>query len=199
MRLTIAPLRRRRSRRQNHGVAAVEFGLLAPTLVMVFAGTVTVGNAVAVQTRLDGAVAAGINYALVNQSMVTSATSSSTGNAKAVDLASAIASLVSNSAGGTAATVTVVVNNGPTATTSGGTPTTSGTTTNADLYYCLTGSPSNWSWGTSATSGGGACSGSGTYGKFVTVSASYGFTPFFATYTFGLGSTLTVATAAQVQ
>lgn len=191
MGVTIAPLRRRGSRRRNAGVAAVEFGLLAPVLVMVFAGTVTVGNAVATQTRLDGAVAAGINYAIINASNV-----NSTGG---TTLASTIASLVSNSAGGTAATVTVVVNNGPSATTSGGTPTTSGTAAYADLYYCLTGSPGSWSWGTGTATSGGSCTGGGTYGKFVTISASYGFTPFFATYTFGLGSTITIGTAAQVQ
>jgi len=199
MRLTIAALRRRRSRRHNAGVAAVEFGLMAPTFVLVFAGTVTVGDAVAVQTRLDGAVAAGINYAIVNQSEVTSSINSGTGNAYAVDLASAIANLVSTSAGGTAANVTVVVNNGPTATITSGTLTTGGTTSNANLYYCLTGSPSSWTWGTSATSGGGACTGSGTYGKFVTITASYSFTPFVNANSFGLGSTLTVGTAAQVQ
>ena len=197
--LTIAALRRRRSRRHNGGVAAVEFGLLAPTFVLVFAGTVTVGDAVAVQTQLDGAVAAGINYAIVNQSQVTSSTNSATGNAYAVDLASTIANLVSTSAGGNAANVTVVVNNGPTATITSGTLATSGTTSNANLYYCLTGSPSGWTWGTSATGGGGACSGSGTYGKFVTITASYSFTPFFNSYTFGLGTTLSVGTAAQVQ
>jgi Flp pilus assembly protein TadG len=177
----------------------VEFGLLAPTFVLVFAGTVTVGDAVAVQTQLDGAVAAGINYAIVNQSQVTSSTNSATGNAYAVDLASTIANLVSTSAGGNAANVTVVVNNGPTATITSGTLATSGTTSNANLYYCLTGSPSGWTWGTSATGGGGACSGSGTYGKFVTITASYSFTPFFNSYTFGLGTTLSVGTAAQVQ
>jgi Flp pilus assembly protein TadG len=197
--LTIAALRRKRGRRHNAGVAAVEFGLLAPTFVLVFAGTVTVGDAVAVQTQLDGAVAAGINYAIVNQSEVTSSTNAATGDAYAVDLAKAIANLVSTSAGGNAANVTVVVNNGPTATIASGALTTSGTSTNANLYYCLTGSPSGWTWGTSATSGGGACSGSGTYGKFVTITASYSFTPFFNSYTFGLGTTLSVGTAAQVQ
>jgi Flp pilus assembly protein TadG len=198
MRLMIAALRRRRSRRHNAGVAAVEFGLLAPTFVLVFAGTVTVGDAVAVQTQLDGAVAAGINYAIVNQSEVTSSTNAATGDAYAVDLAKAIANLVSTSAGGNAANVTVVVNNGPTATISSGTLTTSGTTSNANLYYCLTGSPSSWTWGTSGSAGG-ACSVSGTYGKFVTITASYTFTPFFNSYTFGLGTTLSVGTAAQVQ
>jgi len=191
LRLTIATLRRRRSKRHNAGVAAVEFGLLAPTFVMVFAGTVTVGDAVAVQTQLDGAVAAGINYAIVNETQA-----SSTGGQT---LANAIANLVSTSAGGNAANVTVVVNNGPTATITSGTLATSGTAANADQYYCLTGSPSSWGWGTGVASGGGACSGSGTYGKFVTITASYTFTAFFSSYTFGLGSTISVGTAAQVQ
>jgi Flp pilus assembly protein TadG len=191
MRLTIAALRRRRTRRHNAGVAAVEFGLLAPTFVLVFAGTVTVGDAVSVQLRLDGAVAAGINYSIVNQSQA----SSTNGQA----LATAIANLVSNSAGGTAANVTVVVNNGPTTTITSGTQTTSGTASNADLFYCLTGSPPNWSWGTGVSAAGGSCTPSGVYGKFVTITASYGFTPFFSNYTFGLGTTLSMGSAAQVQ
>jgi Flp pilus assembly protein TadG len=191
MRLTIEALRRRWSRPHNRAVAAVEFGLLAPTFVMVFAGTVTVGDAISVQLRLDGAVAAGINYAIVNENLAESTDGQT--------LASAIANLVSTSAGGTAANVTVVVNNGPTATITSGTLTTTGTATNADLFYCLTGSPSGWTWGTGVSTIGGACTGGGTYGKFVTITASYSFTPFFTAYTFGLGTTLTIGSAGQVQ
>ena len=54
-------------KRHNAGVAAVEFGLLAPTFVLVFAGTVDCRRCGGRADPLDSAVAAGINYALVNQ------------------------------------------------------------------------------------------------------------------------------------
>jgi Flp pilus assembly protein TadG len=190
MRLTTAALRRRLTARQNDGVAALEFGLVAPMFVIIFAGTVNVGDAVFTEIRLDGAVAAGTNYALVNQSEV--------GSADGQVLANFIATLVSKSAGGTAANVTVVVNNGPTATITSGTSVSSGTAGNADQYYCPTGSPPNWTWG-SAVAQGTSCSGGGTAGKFVTVTASYSFTPFFPAYAFGLGSSITIGSATKTQ
>jgi Flp pilus assembly protein TadG len=190
MRLTIGALRRRLIARHNAGVAAMEFGLLAPLFVMIFAGTVNVGDAVVVQTQLDGAVAAGMNYALVHASSV--------GSANGATLASSIATLVSTSAGGTAANTTVVVNNGPTVTITSGTSASSGTASNADLCYCPTGSPSSWTWGTAVTCGN-SCTGGGTAGKFVTVTASYAFTPFFTAFNFGQSSTISIGSVAQTQ
>lgn len=191
MRLTIAALRRGLRSRHNDGVAAVEFGLLAPMFVLIFAGTVSVGDVVLIETRLDGAVAAGMNYALVHATQV--------GSANGQTLASAIATLVSTSNGGTAANVTVVVNNGPSATITNGTPTTGGTASSADLFYCPTGSPSNWTWGTSVASAGSACAGGGTSGQFVTVTASYSYTQLFSAFNFGLGNTITIGSAAQTK
>ena len=67
------------------------------------------------------------------------------------NLASDIAGIVANSAkvGSylTPAEVTVVVNNGPATTITNGVPANSGTPANADSYYCPTGSPPTWSWG----------------------------------------------------
>jgi Flp pilus assembly protein TadG len=190
MRSMIGALRRRLPARHDDGVAALEFGLLAPMFVMIFAGGVNVGDAVVLQIRLDGAVAAGMNYALVNASSVSS-TSGAT-------LAGNIATLVSTSAGGTAANVTVVVNNGPSETITNGTTATSGTASNANNCYCPTGSPSSWTWGNAVTCGN-SCNGGITAGKFVTVTASYSFTPFFSAFNFGLGSTITIGSAAQTQ
>jgi Flp pilus assembly protein TadG len=45
MRSLIEALRRGLFARRSSGIAAIEFALLAPVFVMVFAGTVDVGNA----------------------------------------------------------------------------------------------------------------------------------------------------------
>jgi Flp pilus assembly protein TadG len=190
MRLKVAALRRRLTARRNDGVAAVEFGLLAPMFVLIFSGSVSVGDAVLIQTRLDGAVAAGMNYALVNASQVASTNGAT--------LASNIATLVSTSNSGTAANTTVVVNNGPTVTITSGTAVSSGTASNANECYCPTGSPSSWTWGSAVTCGS-SCTGSGTAGKFVTITASYNYTQFFSAFNFGQGSTISIGSAAQTQ
>jgi Flp pilus assembly protein TadG len=190
MRSMIAALRRGLIARRDKGIAATEFALLAPMFVMVFAGTIDVGNALYIQTLLDSAVAAGTNYAVVNASSVSS-TSGAT-------LASSIATIVSGSNGGTAVNATIVVNNGPTVTVTGGTPVSSGTASNADLCYCPTGSPTSWTWGSSVTCGG-SCTGGGTAGKFVTVTASYSITPFFPAYNFVQSGTMTIGSIAQTQ
>lgn len=200
LRAALAALRCRRSARPNAGVAAVEFAALAPMLVLVFAGTIAVGDAVYQQTRLDAAVAAGINYAVVHAANVSASINSSTGNAYASDLASTIASLVSNANGGTALNVTVVVNHGPTVTITNGTSTPSGTTANASLCYCPTGSPPSWNWGNSVTCAS-TCGGnsSAVAGKFVTVTASQALTQFFPVFNFGLPTTITIGSAAETQ
>jgi Flp pilus assembly protein TadG len=148
MRSLIEALRRRLFARWSSGIAAIEFALLAPVFVMVFAGTLDVGNALGnalyMQTLLDSAVAAGTNYALVNAASVTANTDPSTGTALASELASRIATIVSSSNGGTAANTTVAVNNGPSVSIAGGLTISSGTTSNANLCYCPTGSPPSW-------------------------------------------------------
>jgi Flp pilus assembly protein TadG len=186
----IAPLRHRTAARRNRAVAAVEFGILAPLFVIILAGTVDLGDAVYTRTLLDGALAAGTNFAVVNASKVTSVDGQA--------LANHIAQIVSNSNGGTAANATVVVNNGPSTTMTNGTPTTSGTAGNADLYYCPTGSPPSWTWGSSVASGT-SCTGGGTAGKFVTVTVSLNFAPLFPAYNFVHSGAITIGSAVQTQ
>lgn len=175
-------------------VAAVEFALIAPTFVLIFAGIVDLGNALWTWCRLEEAVAAGTNFALVNVNNVNSVNGQS--------LASDIAGIVANSAivgnHTTPADVTVVVNNGPTTTITSGVSATSGTATNADLNYCPTGASPSWTWG-SAVASGGACTGGGTSGKFVTVTASYNFTPFFASYAFVANGLMTAGGMVQTK
>ena len=196
MRLTFGSLVRRA--RQTSGIAALEFALLAPMFVMGFAGVVDIGTALYLRMRLESAVAAGANYALTHHSQVNSTNGAT--------LASAIASLVSNSpvvnasdANDTPTTATVVVNNGPSATVTGtGTPAASGTAANADLYYCPTGGAPIWTWGSSTTNGS-ACTGGGTASRFVSITASYSYTPFFASFGFVTNGTITAGAMVQTQ
>jgi Flp pilus assembly protein TadG len=186
----ITALRRLLSARENDCVAALEFALLTPVFLIVFAGTVDLGSALYTRTMLESAVAAGTNFALVQNSQVNSTNGAT--------LASNIATLVANNNSGTAPSVSVVVNNGPSEAISSGTPTTSGTAANANLYYCPTGSPSSLTWGSSVSSGS-SCTGGGSAGQFVRVSASYNFTAFFSSYGFVPNGTITVASVVQTQ
>jgi Flp pilus assembly protein TadG len=178
--------------RECRCIAALEFALLAPVFVMVFAGVVDIGNALYTWSRLESALAVGANYALVNAGKV----NSSNGAA----LASTIATLVSTSNAGTAADVTVVVDNGPTTVITNGTPVASGTAANANSCYCPTGSPpSSWAWGSVVTCGNTCAGSSTTAGKFVTITASYNFTAFFASYGFVSNGAMSSGAAVQTQ
>jgi Flp pilus assembly protein TadG len=162
--------------RSRRSVAALEFGLLAPTFVMAFAGVVDIGNALYTWSKLEQALALGANFAVMNTANVTANTQT---------LANNIATIVATSNPGTGANATVVVNNGTTATvTNGGTPSDSGTASNATSYYCLTGSPTSWTWGTAYTNNSQTCADNSQAGQFVTITVSYNFTPFFISYGF---------------
>ena len=176
--------------RARRCVAALEFGLLAPTFVMIFAGVADLGNALYTWSKLEQALALGSNYALMNQGQVNST------NGPA--LADNIAIIVATSNPGTAANSAVVVNNGPTATvTNGGTPVDGGTAANANKYYCLTGSPTSWTWGTGYNDTTTQCTDGSHSGQFVTISVSYNFTPFFISYGFVQNGLMTAGAVVQ--
>lgn len=177
--------------RHNAGIAALEFAMVAPVFFILFTGMTDLGHGLYMRVRLEAAVAAATNYALVNANSVNSTSAGTT-------LATAIASLVTTSNGGTVPNATIVLNDGQTVQVSGGTQTVGGTAANADSCYCPTGSPPNWTWG-SAVSCGAACTGGGTAGKFVTITASYSYTPLLSFAGFGPGGTITVDAVAQTQ
>jgi Flp pilus assembly protein TadG len=165
--------------RSRRCVAALEFGLLAPTFVMGFAGVVDLGNALYTWSKLEQALALGANYAIMNKANVNANSTTQT------TLADNIATIVATSNPGTAASSTVVVNDGPTATvTNGGTPVNTGTANANTNYYCLTGAPTSWTWGTAEANNKTACADGSQPGQFVTITVSYNFTPFFASYGF---------------
>ncbi|MBU6497645.1 MAG: pilus assembly protein [Rhodospirillales bacterium] len=185
-----AMLRRARRLRSRRGIAALEFGIIAPVFVTLLAGAVDLGNYVEISLALNAQVAAGANFALVN-----AASANSTAGAT---LASNVASIVANGRATGWANDVVVVNDGPTVTTTGGTATASGTAAPADSIYCPSGSPPSWTWNTPV----GAnynCPGGGTSGKFVTIVATRAYTPIMLGYIFAPSGTITAATIVQVQ
>ncbi|HZB94021.1 MAG TPA: TadE/TadG family type IV pilus assembly protein [Stellaceae bacterium] len=172
------------------GVAAIEFALFAMVFLILLAGTIDLGNALYTEFELDSAVSAGAQVAAISGASVNS-TSAST-------LATSIATTVANANGSGWANVTVVVNNGPSASISGGSTSSGGTATNADNYYCLTGTPANWSWGGSLAQGT-ACSGGGTAGQFVTITAQRTVTSFFPHFGFVPKGALIQSAAVETQ
>jgi Flp pilus assembly protein TadG len=174
------------------GVAAVEFALISPTIILVLVGLIDLGGMIYTRFQLDASLSAGANYAMVNGASVNSTSASS--------LASTLAGLVSSGQSSNWADSSITVNAGPTASSSGGTVTTGGTASNADSCYCPTGAAaSSVSWGTAQTCGA-TCTGGGYAGKFVLLSASKSYTPIFSGY--GLVSqagTMTASSLVQVQ
>jgi Flp pilus assembly protein TadG len=170
--------------RAEGGVAAVEFALLSPLFLLVFAGMVDIGNILYSEYQLTMAVSSGAQYAMVNSGNVSSANGAS--------LATSIATIVSNTVSSGWANATVVVNNGPTVTMTGGTASSSGTASNADLCYCPTGTMPNITWGSSATCGS-TCAGAagGIAGQFVTITATRAYTVLFSGYGIVSNGTIT--------
>jgi Flp pilus assembly protein TadG len=172
------------------GVAAIEFALLMPVFLFLFVGVVDLGMMLFQDYELDQAVAAGAEYAAVNPSNV-----SSTGGAT---LASSIATAVESANGSAWANDVVVVNDGPTVTVTGGAAVSSGTASNADSCYCPSGSPPSWSWGSAATCGS-SCSGGGSAGKFVTITATAVYNPLLAGFAFITSRTLRQSAVVETQ
>jgi Flp pilus assembly protein TadG len=185
LRLAAAAMLRSRS-----AAAAIEFAFIMPIFLILFVGIADVGMMLLEDYKLDQAVAAGAELASVNASSV-----SSTGGAT---LASNIASTVESANGTAWANDTVVVNNGPSVTVSNGTASSGGTAANADSCYCPTGSPPNWTWGSAMTCGA-SCSGSGTAGKFVTITATAPYTPLLTLYHVISSSTLQQSAVVETQ
>jgi Flp pilus assembly protein TadG len=177
------------TRSPRAGIAAVEFAILAPILILLLVVAADGAQAIMAEMRLSAAVSAGADYALNNAINATST--------NGAGMASTIAAIVGNANGTGWAGGTVVINNGPTATFTGGSSTPSGTAANADSYYCLTGTPGAWVWGTAYAGNSQACITS-TAGKFVTIAASHSYTPMLSGFGF-IPTTLYQYAAVQVK
>jgi Flp pilus assembly protein TadG len=165
------------SSRENAGVAAIEFAICATIFLTAVAGTVDIGLLLYTEFQLDTAVNAGTQYAINNASIVSD--SSTTNN----NLNTEITNLVNNMNGTTWASSTVIVNN-----------------TDYQNCYCPSGTPGNWSWGSSSTSCGSSCpSGGGVYGRFVTITANRSISPIFTAFGFVSNGTVSRSVIVETQ
>jgi Flp pilus assembly protein TadG len=177
------------------GASAVEFALLSPLFGLLLAGTIDLSGVLYTKFRLDDSVAAGANYALINAANVNSGSGAS--------VASTIGSIVSSGVAGNWANTTVIVNNGPTTAIAGAgtaniSSSSSGTASNADSCYCPTLGSYGIAWG-SAVACGSNCPTTSYAGKFVLISASRTYKPFFSNYGIVKNDTITTSAAVQVQ
>jgi Flp pilus assembly protein TadG len=180
----------RRWRGDNRASAAVEFAIIAPVLGLILAGAVDLGGVVFVKFRIENAVSAGANYALVNAAKISSANGSG--------LASTISAVVASSGSASTDTNTVVVNNGPSASYANDATVPAGTAANADSCYCPTLTAGTVVWGSAMTCAS-ACTGGGFAGKFISISATRHYTPFFSSYGIVDDGTITVKVMVQAQ
>jgi Flp pilus assembly protein TadG len=173
---------------RRDGTAAVEMALIAPMLMILFAGTIDFARAYDQEIELSSAVASAAEYALLNVASINSTSAAS--------LAATLSRIVANSNGTAWAGATVTVNDGATSAVSNGVTSPSGTPANASSCWCPTGSSSAWGWGVAAACGS-TCAGGTLAGKFVTISGTRAFTSIFGAY--GLTSTTTLHQSIIVQ
>jgi Flp pilus assembly protein TadG len=154
---------------ESDGVAAIEFAIYGTVFLMIVAATVDIGLLLFTQSELDAAVSAGAQYAANSAALVSDPT-----------LNTSISDIVNNANGSGWATSTVNVNN----------------SNDASGCYCPTGTPGNWTWGSTVTCGS-SCTGGGTAGQFVTITASRSVSPIFSN--FGFVPSGTISRSALVQ
>jgi Flp pilus assembly protein TadG len=158
---------------ENSGIAAVEFAICSTIFLTILAGTVDIGLLLYTDFQLDTAVNAGAQYAVNNAAMVGSGPST---------LNTEISSLVNNLNGTGWATSTVNVNN----------------SNDSTGCYCPSGSPGNWSWG-STVGCGTSCAGGGIGGQFVTITANRSVSPLFPTFGFMPNGTISRSALVETQ
>ena len=174
----------------RNAIAAVEFALMAPVLLLLLAAVVDMGNLLFLRLQLESAVAAACSYAITSAGNV----SSTNGAALATNLSQILVANV----GSPITAGSVIVNDGPSVTITNGVSVAGGVASKADLLYCPTGTASPWSWG-AAVSANTTCPLGGVSGKFVTVSVSARLTPIFSSYGFVKNNTVTASAIMEAQ
>jgi Flp pilus assembly protein TadG len=173
----------------QRGVSALEFALIAPIFLLLFAGTIELGGMLYTRFQLNSALSAAASYTLLNGNKLSEATAS--------DLVANTAAIV---AGGTnsSVSVTVAVNKDYARTLSNGQLTTSGSPSDADRCYCPTGTGATPDWGT-AIACESVCSNGSIAGKFITITAERAYDPLFSDYQIARDGVITVVSRAQVK
>jgi Flp pilus assembly protein TadG len=147
-------------RNRNAGVAAIEFALLMPVLVMLFLGVADFSMAYHDQLQMSSALSAGAEYAFTQGQ-------TESGSTLDTDVQTFVNSIISTNLKNATATVTVYYNGAS----------ADGVSTNC---YCVNGSPPTYtSQGTTCGSSCSDASGS-TGGKYVSINGSLTYTPMFS-------------------
>jgi len=154
--------------RDENGSIAIEFAIFAVVFIVLMGAVIDFGGLAYARFKVENAVSAASNYALINGDAITAAGASG--------LAGTIGSIIANA--DSTITGKVVVNNGPEATISGGSASTSGAASYADSCYCPSDGGSNISWGGSVTCKS-SCPSGGIAGKFVSIDVKRRYTPLF--------------------
>jgi Flp pilus assembly protein TadG len=179
-----------RFRRDRSGASALEFALLAPVFLLILAGVVDIGALLHTKFRLNSAIAAGSNYALVNGQDIS--------EDEGADLALNIAKVLAGEQPFSSGSSMVVVNNAEQVQVTGGVATTASLPGNGDACYCPTKTNGTVAWGSAATCGS-VCASGGVAGKFVLISISKPYSPMFGGYGFTEADQITVSAVVQGQ
>ena len=170
-----------------------------PIYILVIGGVIDIGRAISMEFNLSSGVSAAANFA-INQPTITGGLGPLT-SSNAQTYANNLANIVASSYSTGWANATVVVNNSLTASiTNGGAISTSGTSTNANSFYCPTGSVKvGITWGSSYTSAGTSCSTGGPVsGQYIVLSATKSFTALILPASI-ISNSFTVSAVVQVQ
>ncbi len=172
----------------RRGIAALEFGLLAPLFLLLLAAVVDFSAAYTAKSLLDATVSSAANYTLLNAATLPDDAT----------LALNVGKLVANSSSiDHWFNVVVKVNNGATSTVTNGVSVASGSA-NASCYCPTTGTTPSVTPGTVATCGA-TCPDGGLAGNFVSIVATYVYVPIFHGFSFVPNGTMTASAVVQTR
>jgi Flp pilus assembly protein TadG len=171
--------------RSESGIAAVEFALLAPIMMLILGVMLDLGFNLITRFNVTQSLSVASNYAIIQGESV-----SSSGGAS---LAQSLLSLVPAEMD-----ATITVNNGPVASRTSGSVTTSGSASNANICYCPSLNGGTVSWGGSVSCGN-TCPSGGLAGKYVALTAKQMYTPMFPVLSFVKSGWISTSALVQVQ
>jgi Flp pilus assembly pilin Flp len=176
--------------RERSGASALEFAMLAPVFIVILAGVVDVGTLLHTKYRLNAAIAAGSNFALVNGQDIS--------EDDGADLALNIAKVLAGEQPMSSSNSMIIVNNMTQLQVTGGIASSASMPGDGDACYCPSRVNGVLTWG-SELSCGSACGGGGVAGKFVQIEISRPYTPMFGGYGLTDAGQVTVSAVVQGQ
>lgn len=157
--------------RDDRGVSAVEFALIAPIFALMTVGVVDFGGMISTKLDLDASVSTAAAYAQMKAADV--------GSTNGASLASTLSLIAANARGSSWADSSVVVNNGPGSDVAAGHRSSNGSASQADFCYCPQLTGTSVVWGSTRSCNAACPSGGALAGKFIAITATRQFTPTF--------------------